>query len=1132
ISLKTTDGSVKVKELPDSKSKILFEKDDDHNKVGRKVLVDRDDSRDKDGLIVLSSANDHTRLVFINNATKPASSRFSLQKYYYPRNKMSASLSPPLSPASTPTLSSNVPASPATTSFSKMDSNNSGSLPPVAFAGPRTLGLIPQPKTSSRSSIPTPTPEPEPEPADSTPTPTLASSSPALLAPSPALSPISPPSHAVAISTPLLSPPAEPPIAKFTAPVPVATLMSTTESIPDRDDRAPQSETSLDLDPHPMKSSLALVSLPSPKHPELGIFSPLSPLSPLAPPSMVTITPSSPPSSPSTAPSFSLSHLSSASTGRSSTSLSLLSPPISTPPSLAAEEPLITTITSPQKSDLVPYPASGISPARLAALLRKATGAAGLGQKYQLLPLVLDLRPNPDFEPLSIVHSININLPTLLMRRYRRGGVVSSFALESFITMPADKDLYDSIQDGWRTTTDHSLIDSEEHNVVVLDHDMKSGKEDFGRSASPAWTLVNVLERGGGSCGGRIKVWYLEGGFDAFQAWDSDSKFLVYPGSTCDLPQDTEGSLSVRHDGQLATTPHSFPSSPVPMTPITTTATLAISDAQTEEAINNAVSLTTASLSASPGGGRRGAPVRRESLFSLNTKSLQRPAGLNRAQTIGVSAINVKPISIPPLNTGQPQTQQGPPTLRHKGSWLTVPSAINTVSANNLAGPGALSPAMSIGSHPLDVAQSASTDHTSAWSANSGGFSSGSGSCGVHGTDGMTQSGPHSMYQSGLVSKRSFSSTTTLSSATHLGPSHGIQEEEEEEDDGTAVVPNGQSSPNLRRHHSGHSAYSTRSTNIIIGGAAPGSYFDVGVGSDHSSNNHKNISSTSLHRNEAPHPFDNPQHPFSTTQGAYDGAVPAMNHFGDGYSSSFNNHTAMVNNPPHPYDEDMLDEGGDNGEQEISCILPNFLFLGPEIATEEQFQELERLGVKRVLNMARECEDALVQNRPNMTYYKIGVQDHIEADVSAGLLQAVDIIAASPDSPIYVHCKAGKSRSVTATIAYLITQLHWPLNKAYDHVLTQRPCMCPNIGFVTELMRMEEKTLGIERAGGLVRAGSLNSILSLSTSGSGHTYNNAHHHHHHSLNLGSPKVLSAKNSISNMSSMSSLSTMAIVPQMH
>ncbi|KAG0039460.1 hypothetical protein BGZ82_008198 [Podila clonocystis] len=789
---------------------------------------------------------------------------------------------------------------------------------------------------------------------------------------------------------------------------------------------------------------------------------------------MVTITPSSPPSSPLYVPSFPLSNISAPKSNTSS------------------------TIASPLKSDITPYPASGILPADLAALLARANGSS---EKHKLRPLVLDLRPNPDFEPLSIVHSININLPTLLMRRYRRGGAVSSFALESFITMPSDKDLYDSIQDGWRSARGSG--EEEHHDVIVLDQDMRAGKEEYGRSVSPAWTLVNVLERGGGNCGGPLRVWYLEGGFDAFQAWDTGAKFLVYPGSTCDVgmmePQQAQdGTLAIRHAGQLVSTPNSFPSSPAPLSP--TTPSSPLSD-ETAQAINNAVSLTTASLGASPGG-RRGAPVRRESLFSLNTKSLQRPAGLNRAQTIGVSAINIKPLTIPPINSQE--LPQAP--LRHKASWLTVPTTINTASAN-LAGPGAHSPAMSINTHPMDIAQSASTDHTSTWSANSGGSNFGSG----NGAIDSSQFGPQSLYQPGLTSKRSFSSTTTLSSASHMGPSQGIQEEEEEED---AVVPPGQHNANLFRHHSGNSAYSTKSTNIMAGGPG-GSYFDLSDSKP----------ASGLHDDRK---YSDPNHPFSSQIGG-DGLAP-MNHFGDGYISSYNNHSAMVNNPPHPYDDDIMEEGGDNGEQQISCILPNFLFLGPEIATEDQVQELERLGVKRVLNMARECEDALVQNRPGMTYFKIGVQDHIEADVSAGLLQAVDIIAASPDSPIYVHCKAGKSRSVTATIAYLITQLHWPLNKAYNHVLTQRPCMCPNIGFVTELMRMEERTLGTERAGGLVRAGSLNSILSLSTAGSGQTY--AHHHHHHSLNLGSPKVLSAKNSLSNMSSMSSLTTMAMAPQMH
>ncbi|KAK3828093.1 MAG: protein-tyrosine phosphatase-like protein [Benniella sp.] len=351
---------------------------------------------------------------------------------------------------------------------------------------------------------------------------------------------------------------------------------------------------------------------------------------------------------------------------------------------------LSSGITSPEKSESTPFPASSISSAGLARLLEKSK--QGLVSAGSRRPLILDLRPHPDFYPVSIRSSININLPTLLVRRYRRGGAVSSFTLESFITMPSDMDTYHQIQESWR------------NNVA-------------------AWTLLNVLERGGGgNCfgGAPVRLWYLEGGFESFQAWDASEEYLVRPGST-------------------------------------TSST----DAQT---------------------------------------------------------------------------------------------------------------------HDQDVE--------------------------------MTMAAPVET----------------------------------------------QTKPSL-----------TISTSI-------------------------------------------------------------------------------------------------------SCILPNFLYLGPEIVNESQVAELDRLGVKRILNMATECEDLLVANRQGMEYHKIGVHDHIEADVSAGLLEAVEIIAMSSDSPVYVHCKAGKSRSVTATIAYLITHLHWPLNKAYQHVLKQRPCMCPNIGFVTELMRIEERTLGADKATGLCAA--------------------------------------------------------------
>jgi hypothetical protein len=68
-------------------------------------------------------------------------------------------------------------------------------------------------------------------------------------------------------------------------------------------------------------------------------------------------------------------------------------------------------------------------------------------------------------------------------------------------------------------------------------------------------------------------------------------------------------------------------------------------------------------------------------------------------------------------------------------------------------------------------------------------------------------------------------------------------------------------------------------------------------------------------------------------------------------------------------------------------------------------------------------------------------------------------------APTYVHCKAGKSRSVTAVMAYLIHANHWTLSRAYTFVLERRKGISPNIGFVSELMNFEEAELGSKSVG-------------------------------------------------------------------
>ncbi|KAJ7719618.1 hypothetical protein DFH07DRAFT_898692 [Mycena maculata] len=157
-------------------------------------------------------------------------------------------------------------------------------------------------------------------------------------------------------------------------------------------------------------------------------------------------------------------------------------------------------------------------------------------------------------------------------------------------------------------------------------------------------------------------------------------------------------------------------------------------------------------------------------------------------------------------------------------------------------------------------------------------------------------------------------------------------------------------------------------------------------------------------------------------------------------------------------------------EFSISTILPNFLFLGPELTTPAHVAELRGLGVRRILNIAAECDDDQGLHLRTMfeKYVKIPMRDTVEEEnIARGVREVCEILddARLHSAPTYVHCKAGKSRSVTAVMAYLIHANHWTLSRAYAFVLERRKGISPNIGFVSELMTFEEEELGGKSVG-------------------------------------------------------------------
>ncbi|KAL8284174.1 hypothetical protein RQP46_004923 [Phenoliferia psychrophenolica] len=161
--------------------------------------------------------------------------------------------------------------------------------------------------------------------------------------------------------------------------------------------------------------------------------------------------------------------------------------------------------------------------------------------------------------------------------------------------------------------------------------------------------------------------------------------------------------------------------------------------------------------------------------------------------------------------------------------------------------------------------------------------------------------------------------------------------------------------------------------------------------------------------------------------------------------------------------------GGESPPWDVSTIIPGFLYLGPEPTKKEDLDDLERRGVKQVLNLALECDDRDGEiARRFDRYWKIGMRDFVEeTGVQRSIEEACRILADAQlqSKPIYCHCRAGKSRSVTIVLAYLVHRNNWSLKRAYAHVSEHRKSISPNIGFVAELMKWEERERGSKSHG-------------------------------------------------------------------
>ncbi|CAF1550559.1 unnamed protein product [Adineta ricciae] len=138
-----------------------------------------------------------------------------------------------------------------------------------------------------------------------------------------------------------------------------------------------------------------------------------------------------------------------------------------------------------------------------------------------------------------------------------------------------------------------------------------------------------------------------------------------------------------------------------------------------------------------------------------------------------------------------------------------------------------------------------------------------------------------------------------------------------------------------------------------------------------------------------------------------------------------------------------------------SIVLDDFLFLGDfEHANNQTL--LEELQIKHILNV---CDWEITQLDPdNFSVTHIPLSDNSLTNIRQHFDRTNELLHGFCEKKerCLVHCAAGISRSATIVLAYLMKYHHNTLNDAYGFLVEKRPSICPNDGFLLQLIRYEK----------------------------------------------------------------------------
>ena len=132
------------------------------------------------------------------------------------------------------------------------------------------------------------------------------------------------------------------------------------------------------------------------------------------------------------------------------------------------------------------------------------------------------------------------------------------------------------------------------------------------------------------------------------------------------------------------------------------------------------------------------------------------------------------------------------------------------------------------------------------------------------------------------------------------------------------------------------------------------------------------------------------------------------------------------------------------------------LFIGSLRSAQNDFVYKE-LGIKHVVT----CGRNLRVNTHGVDHLEVAVEDVEEQPLLPFLETAIKYITEREGKGgVLVHCFAGLSRSATVVLAYLMARHRVRLDTAIEELISVRPAVHPNPGFVNDLVSFDRQLFG------------------------------------------------------------------------